>query len=175
MDTNSSAHLSTASGFTLLEVIIALAIMTITFASILSVESSSIQATSRAKQMNIVGMLAKNQMVETEFKIQGKKFAEIPREESGQFEAPYESYRWKTGIKPLEFPNFNSLGAAGKQSQNSGGPIGIDQIAQIASNYFSKSLSLVTVTVFWKQGTQEQSFSLSTFWVDFTNAIPLPF
>src|SRR6478735_4350708 len=83
-------------GFTLLEVIIAMAIMTLAFSSILAVEMGSINASARAKQMNIVAMLAKNQMVETEYKIEGKKFDEVKKEESGAFPSPYQDYTWKT-------------------------------------------------------------------------------
>ncbi len=168
MGTNSN---SSTLGFTLIEVVFALAIMTLAFSSILSVESGSINATTRAKQMNVVGMLAKNQMVETEYKIQGKKFDEIQKEESGTFESPFQDYRWKTNIKDLTFPNIMGGGASagGKSTDNAspaGAAPGADQITQLISGFFSKALREVTVSVLWKQGAKEQSFSISTFWVD---------
>jgi type II secretion system protein I len=78
-------------GFTLLEVLIAMAIMALALSSILSVESGSINASARAKQMNIVAMLVKNQMIKTEYEIEGKSFDEVEKEKSEAFEAPYES------------------------------------------------------------------------------------
>ncbi len=74
-------------------------IMVLAFASILAVECNSINATTRAKQMNIVAMLARNKMIETEYKIEGKTFDEIKKEEGGTFAAPYEIYRWKTEVQ----------------------------------------------------------------------------
>jgi prepilin-type N-terminal cleavage/methylation domain-containing protein len=165
------------SGFTLLEVIIAMTIMVLSFASILAVEQGSIRATARAKQMNVVGMLAKNQMVETEFKIQNKTFDEVKKEESGTFAAPYEDYHWKTIIKELKFPNLAALGGGGKKgggatSGNSGdsGDSSVNSITEMVTKlmtqYFSKAIREVSVTVSWKQGPGEQSFTLSTYWVN---------
>ena len=94
------------SGFTLLEVVIALTIMILAFASIIMVESNSLNATTRARQMNIVAMLARNQMAELEYKVEGKTFEEFKKTDGGTFAAPYTDYRWTTEIKELEFPNL---------------------------------------------------------------------
>jgi len=169
-----------SAGFTLIEVVFALAIMTLAFSSILAVESGSITATTRAKQMNVVGMLAKNQMVETEYKIQGKKFDEIQKEESGTFDSPYQDYRWKTVISQITFPNLATMGGGkpgqdpGSSSGGSGNSMaGTEQLTQIISNYFSKAIRKISVSVLWKQGAKEKSFSLNTFWVDLNYEIPL--
>ncbi|MCM2278700.1 MAG: prepilin-type N-terminal cleavage/methylation domain-containing protein [Oligoflexia bacterium] len=157
-------------GFTLLEVVIALAIMVLAFASILSVESGSINASARARQMNIVGMLAKSKMVETEYQIEGKSFEEIGKEAGGAFEAPYEDYRWTTAVKELEFPNL----ASGKQEQGAvAGSEGADMISGLLTKFLSQSVREVTVTVFWKRGNAEQSFALSTYWVDLNHEFSL--
>jgi general secretion pathway protein I len=163
-------------GFTLLEVVIAMAIMTIAFASILAVEGGSINASARAKQMNIVSMLAKNQMVETEFKIQGKKFEEVRKEESGQFPPPYEDYRWKSVIKEIKFPNLapsasktGSTSGSGTSSGavGSGGQTEMEStIAKTMTTYLSKSIREVTVSIIWNRSGKDQSYSLATYWVD---------
>jgi type II secretion system protein I len=161
-------------GFTLLEVIIAMAIMTLAFSSILAVEMGSINASARAKQMNIVAMLAKNQMVETEFKIEGKTFEEVKKEETGAFLPPYQDYKWKTTVREIKFPKISPIGAKGAAgggaTTGGAGGGGEDQftelVTKLISNFFSKAIREVTVTVLWKRGTAEQTFSLSTYWVD---------
>ena len=70
-------------GFTLLETMIAMAIMMVAFSSILMVESSSINSSMRTKQLNVVAMLAKNIMVESEYLFEGKTFDEFKKEETG--------------------------------------------------------------------------------------------
>lgn len=158
-----------SSGFTLLEVIIAMAIMVVSFAAILAVQGGSMAATTRAKQMNIVGMLARNQMVETEFKIQGKKLDEARKEESGTFPPPYDEYAWKTEIKELKFPRL----PFGNGDSNSQGAEAAEMLTKLVTNYLSKSLREVTVTVMWKKGGHPQTFSLSTFWVDLNHDFSL--
>ena len=54
-------------GFTLLEVMIAMAIMMVAFTAILMVESNSLNTSSRSKQMNLISMLAKNLISPAEF------------------------------------------------------------------------------------------------------------
>lgn len=101
------------SGFTLLEVIIALSIMVISFASILSVESNAINASDRAKRMNIVQMLAKGKLIETETLIEGKPFEQVKKDDEGTFKDPYQDFRWATKVAEIDFPNIsNSIAAA---------------------------------------------------------------
>lgn len=181
-------------GFTLLEVLIALAIMVICFASVLSVESGAINASARAKTMNIVQMLAKNQMIETEYKIQGQIFDSVKTEDGGKFKSPYEDYRWTTTVKKIDFPNITGAisaaagggGTAPSGSGASGGGSGAatggansaaaasqepttgmaQQVSQLVTQYLSQAVREVTVTIYWKKGGGEQHFSVSTYWVD---------
>jgi type II secretion system protein I len=169
------------SGFTLLEVIIALAIMVIAFASILSVESESINASARAHQMNIVAMLAKNQMVETEYGFLGKTFDEVKKEDHGVFPEPYQDYSWNTTIKEIEFPALN-INVAGDQSGGSGGSADqsqnqnadmVDTVSKLISQYLSQAVREVTVTINVKRGGGEQHFPVTTYWVDLNHEFQL--
>lgn len=169
-------------GFTLLEVLIAMAILVVALASILMVESGSIRATTRAKQMSVVGMLARNLMIDTEFKIQDKPFDEISKETSGKFDAPYAEYTWKTSVKELKFPQLNALGstatgAGGAGAQNPSGSTGTNQqgemVGRVITNFLSKAIREVTVSIIWKKGTAEQSYSVSTYWVDLNYELSL--
>lgn len=177
---NRSAEPKHADGFTLLEVVIALAIMVLSFSSILAVEGGSINATARAKQMNIVAMLARNKMVETEFELQNKPLNEAKKEESGTFNTPYEDFRWKTTIKEIEFPALNLGSTTGSEAPNpsrsssssSGSSVGQLQtqmestVTKMLTTYINKTIREVTVSIIWKKGNTDQTYSLATFWVD---------
>jgi general secretion pathway protein I len=158
-------------GFTLLEVIIAMTIMVLAFASILAVESNSISATTRAKEANIVAMLARNKMVDLEYSVEGKTFDEVKKTDAGHFDPPYESYRWETAVKEIKFPNMN-FGGGGTQSGSSRsssedqGNQYVELLTKLVTNFFTKALREISVTVYWKRGTGESSFSVSTYWVD---------
>src|SRR3954469_25884363 len=81
-------------GFTLLETLIAIAIMLVAFSAILMVESGSLRTTERAREINTVSMLAKNAMIDAELAFEGKTFDEVKKEEKGTFPEPFASYSW---------------------------------------------------------------------------------
>jgi prepilin-type N-terminal cleavage/methylation domain-containing protein len=160
------------SGFTLLETMIALLIMVMAFTAILTVESNSIRASENARRLNIVRMLAKNKITEVEQEIEGKSFSEVKKENGGSFKSPYQDYRWNSVVKEIEFPNL-SVGAPKSNSSGSssaaGGGAGsdiADFLTKLLTNFLSKAVREVTVTIHWKRGTSEQNFSLSMYWVD---------
>jgi general secretion pathway protein I len=173
-------------GFTLLEVMIAMAIMMLAFSSILMVQSSSLNTSEKAKNMNIVQMLARNLMIDTELEIRGKQFTDVKEEESGEFDAPYAEYKWKRAVKEIKFPELNisgpgdAGGTAGDQSAAAGGG-GDDQgntqsgeqLTRLLTQFLSKAVREVTVTVSWRRGSGEQSYSLSTYWVDLNHEFQL--
>jgi type II secretion system protein I len=153
--------------FTLLEVLIALAIMALAFGSILAVEQGSINASARAKQMHTVAMLAKNQMILTEYQVEGKTFEEVKKEDTGAFAEPYSDYRWTTTIKQVQFPHLNL------SSEKENEPMPDDQMIKIITSHLSQSIHQIQVRVSWKKGSTEQDYTLSTFWVNFQHEITL--
>ncbi len=165
-------------GFTLLEVMIAMAIMLISLASILAVESNSINATRRAKQLNIVAMLARGRMIKLESEFEGKTFSEFRKEDGGNFDEPYQDYRWSYKVKELTFPNIGGGGGGDKGEGASGGAAEsgggmAEMVTKLLTKYLSKSLREVALTVFWKRGSGEQSFTVATYWVDLTHEFEL--
>ena len=155
-------------GFTLLETLIAVAIMVMALGTILAIEGGSINASSRAQNMNIVAMLARNEMVKTEFDIEGKTFDEVDKESEGKFDPPYDNYSWKRTIKELTFPNFASL-----TSQNDAENQVSDMLSKLFSNYLSKAMREVTVQILWTKSGKQQSASVSTYWVDLNHEFDL--
>lgn len=165
--------LRNSSGFTLLETMIALLIMVMAFTAILTVESNSIRASENARRLNIVRMLAKNKITEVEQEIEGKTFSEVKKEDGGAFKSPYQDYRWSSTVKEIEFPNLSVGGAKTGSGSSSGGGGGAgsgsdiaDFLTKLLTNFLSKAVREVSVTIYWKRGTSEQNFSLSMYWVD---------
>lgn len=82
------------SGFTLLEVMIALAIISIALVSLLSLGNRSIGINGRLQKMTQATLLAQHKMTELEFSAE-QGALEFQADE-GAFAAPFESYRWQT-------------------------------------------------------------------------------
>jgi len=156
------------SGFTLLEVMVAMSIMIVAFSSTLAIQSSNLKSSRKAKQTNIVGMLAKNQLLQTELEIKGKKFTELPDESHGQFEPPYEEYQWFRKIKKIEFPQISMAAPKSEDSKDdsTGSDPVAEQMSQMVSKYLSNALKEITITVKWGEGKFEQKYAVSMYWVD---------
>jgi prepilin-type N-terminal cleavage/methylation domain-containing protein len=165
------------SGFTLLEVMIAVAIMLVAFSSILMVESASINTSAKAKQMNVVGMLAKRAMIDAELEFQNKPFADLKKEESGVFKDPHQDYQWKRAVKEVKFPELNMGGSkkegAAANSGDGGEDRGTEILTRLLTKFLSNAVREVTVTVTWKKGTGTQNFTVSTYWVDLNSEFAL--
>ena len=172
--------LRATTGFTLLETMIAMTIMLIAFTSILSVESSSLNASAKAKQMNVVGMLARNAMILTEMEIKGKKFEEVKKEDSGQFEDPYQDYTWTRTIKEVNFPTINLAGEPDKDKNASQSSAETDKnnslmekMSQVTSKYLTKAIREVSIEVKWPRGSGFQTYVVSMYWVDLNSELEL--
>ncbi len=172
--------LGNQSGFTLLEVIIALAILIVTLGSIIAVESNSINATIRARQMNTVAMLARNKMIELEYEIQDKTFDEVKKETKGEFPEPFKDYSWSWTIKEIKFPSFGGAMGGGNKNDSGGGGSAtegatdvVQMIMKLVTNFLSKAVREITVTISWQRSGKEQSFAVSTYWVDLNHEFQL--
>lgn len=162
-------------GFTLLEVMIALAIMLVAFSSILAIQSSSMASALKSRQILEVSVLARNAMVQTEIEISGKKFEEIapeltvPCDEAGNFP----DYTCTRKVKEIKLPNLAGLS---KAAQGGGDKANaeddeknsamLEQMTKVITNFLSKAVREVTITVSWKRGTTTQKYDVAMYWVD---------
>jgi prepilin-type N-terminal cleavage/methylation domain-containing protein len=174
----SKGFLSNNSGFTLLETLIAVTIMLIAFGAILSIQSNSINSTIRARSVTTVAMLLKDQMVQAELEIQGKTFDEVKKESGESFKPPFQDYRWTRVIKEIEFPtiNFNSPsgkeGSSSNKNQEGSGDM-IELITKLISQFLTKAVREVTVTIYFNSSGKEMSYSATTYWVDLNHEFQL--
>jgi general secretion pathway protein I len=97
-----------SNGFTLLEVMVAVAIMSMVLVTLLGLKNSSMQDVALAEHITTATMLAKRTMVET---IATKP--RLPAEDEGEFpEEGYKGYTWKKTIVPTPFINIMEVHVA---------------------------------------------------------------
>ncbi|MBI2606258.1 MAG: prepilin-type N-terminal cleavage/methylation domain-containing protein [Deltaproteobacteria bacterium] len=151
-------------GFTLLEVMIAITIMTIAFAAILTSQSGAITLTTKTKELNMSAWLARNIMIDSEHLFEGKPFSELPKEESQAFPAPFERYKWTREIREIQLPEFSfSKGEEGV-------PEAVRILAKVVTKFLNGAIRELVVTVTWKRGEGEYKVQLSTYLVDLNAA-----
>lgn len=158
------------SGFTLLEIMIAVGIIAIGIGAILVAENNSLDVTVRAKRMTTVAMLAKNALIEAEREIEGKTFDETKKETAGSFEAPFAEYKWERKINEITFPNIMDQASA---EQKEGVDENTTRVVKLATKYLSKASREVVITIKWVEKKEEQKFTVSQYWVDLNHAFEL--
>jgi len=89
-------------GFTLLEVLVAVAILGAGLAVLLGAVNRNLIMASQSKNLSIAGLLAQRRLAEIEL----EGYPEI-REEQGQFEEAPE-FRWFLSVRPFEISNLDT-------------------------------------------------------------------
>jgi general secretion pathway protein I len=95
-------------GFSLLEIMVAVAILAIALTTLLRFHGDTLAVSARAEKYTIAAMLARAKMAELELQIdKDMKKGEFPEEKSEEekFDEPYEDYRWKMTIKRVTLPS----------------------------------------------------------------------
>jgi general secretion pathway protein I len=93
------------SGFTLLEVMIAIAILSITLVTLLSIVTSNIRATHHAKLTTMATFLARGKMIDVEDQVLENGFSNSDETGEGTFkEQGHPEFRWDWIIERVELP-----------------------------------------------------------------------
>lgn len=148
-------------GFTLLEILIAVGILSTALVVFVTAQGSAFLASERGEFLNQAVFLAREKMTEAEIKIEEdlakNKFPD-DSENEGSFDEPFDEFRWKQTIKKVEIPML-------------GGEEGGDNalVASYAKNVMdeiSKAVREVKVTVLWgdkeKPEEEQEQLSLTT-------------
>jgi general secretion pathway protein I len=89
-------------GFTLLEVMIALAVIAIALVTLLGLGNRSIDVNGRLQRITQATLLAQQRMTEVE--VQAAQAGFEFQVEEGAFEAPFDTYRWATAYEDTPLP-----------------------------------------------------------------------
>jgi len=100
------------SGFTLLEVMVAMAILAVTLVALLETQGQSLVMTNYAKHLIVATLLARSKMVDLEMELYKNGFDQFDEELDGDFEEEgFPKYRWEAKVSKLKMSiNLNMLG-----------------------------------------------------------------
>ncbi|MBI2346012.1 MAG: type II secretion system protein [Deltaproteobacteria bacterium] len=147
-------------GFTLLEVVIALGIMTVAMTGLLTLFGRSQVDFRITREITVATMLARQKMAEATLEIE-KRMQEgrVPQDaehEEGEFAAPFESYRWQLDIRKVELPVPEQAEKADLMQ------LFMQQIAK----QIAEAVREVKLTVVWKAREQERLLTVTTHMVN---------
>jgi general secretion pathway protein I len=95
------------SGFTLLEIMIALAIVSIAMISLLALANRSIGVHDRLQRITSATLLAQQKMAETE--LNARKGTTEGADVQGVFNTPYSAYRWQIAYADTPLPSVRMV------------------------------------------------------------------
>lgn len=181
-----------ARGFTLLEMMIAMAILAGALTWITAGVSRAIKVENHAKLITTATFLARGRMSQLEDDLYEKGFGEFDKETSGAFDDKgFKRFAWKAVVDKVELPNAsdmqNALGKANevkaavtgedpsKAAQGSppagGSPLSMGASA-MASQFgmikevLEQAIRRVTVRVTWTEGTRPQEVAVVAYFTD---------
>ena len=169
-----------AAGFTLLEIMVAVAILATTLVILLEIVTNNIRATNHAKLTTAATFLARNKMSDIEDDILYNGFMSETENAKGTFKADgYDQYRWETSIERIELPTDmtqKTQDAAKNASQDSKDPMQMMTgfLGGMMSAFIEpiriglqESVRKVTVRVFWDEnGRRNQSIEVVQYLTD---------
>jgi prepilin-type N-terminal cleavage/methylation domain-containing protein len=108
-------------GFTLLEVLVAVAILSITLSSLLGSQIAAIRATDHARRLSSVAFLAEYQLVEIEWELKQEGWGTDDKTFEGDFaEEGWPDVEYVCTVDLIEMPDYNELMAAKEASESEG-------------------------------------------------------
>ncbi|MFO7564665.1 MAG: prepilin-type N-terminal cleavage/methylation domain-containing protein [Enhygromyxa sp.] len=167
-------------GFTLLEVLIAVAILAVSLSSLMGSQLNSIAATRYARDITAAALLAEYQLIELEFLHRKEGWVSSDTEYEGDFsDQGYPHMEWTCTVHFTELPEYNELLAAKEGADEASGKDG-DNVLDAGDRAFGalgmvwplikaaieNSIRKVDCTVKWKNGTIDEEFVVQTFWTD---------
>ncbi len=183
-----------ARGFSLLEVMIAMAILAGALTALVSVTSQAIKAENKAKLMSTASFLARSKLVDIEDELFEKGFSEFAKDLSGGFEDKgFKRFSWRATIDKVELPTSEEVqnmmtkvnqakqtlsGQAptttpASSSATSGpGGAGGSGAGMLASQFqtikevLEQGIRRITLRVEWMEGRKVQSVSVSYYVTD---------
>lgn len=133
-------------GFTLLEVMVAVAVIAIALVPLLRLHLLSLDATLHAQDLTIAVGLAQDKMSEMVLDWQLSDDRREAREDKGEFEsAAYERFRWQASVGEIEEVVIPDL------ANPNGDPL------------LTLEIQRVEVTVIWIDGTREKLYTLASY------------
>lgn len=163
---------SNARGFTLLEIMIALAILSLTLTSLYIAEGATLRASRQAESVQTASLLARQKMaeklIELRREISKDSMPDEQKNDEGAFDPPFDRYRWKLEVRKIGLPSFDpQTGSSGNVDPNAPVqekiPPGVERaVFQVISKKLEESVREIRLTILWDDLEEERTFVVTT-------------
>ncbi|MBC8073863.1 MAG: prepilin-type N-terminal cleavage/methylation domain-containing protein [Deltaproteobacteria bacterium] len=178
-----------ARGFTLLEVMIAVAILSMSLTSLLSSQMAAMRATRYARGVSVAAFLAESKLLDLEAQLLVEGWGTADKTFEGEFnEEGWPDIRYECLVDFIEVPDFSVLQQAKDNADTDGAGAGGMFVAGADDQAFSgigmvwpmikgaieQGIRKPSCTVYWTDGALEHEFTVETFWTDVKQLNQLP-
>ncbi len=158
-------------GFTLLEIMIAMAILSVSLVTLYSSVGNSLKASGMAERTEKSNFLARQKLSEILLSIEqdiARGAFPDEKEENGTFEKPFEDYKWSYTVRKVQLPvlqlpaeMMEGTGAPSPESiaaatggSGGDGVVGMaaNSMAQVVTKKISEAIREIQVTITWGEG-----------------------
>jgi prepilin-type N-terminal cleavage/methylation domain-containing protein len=166
-------------GFSLLEVMVALAILATTLVVLLQIITNNVRATNHAKMTTAATLLARAKMTDIEDSILENGFSTDNESDKGTFrDQNFPNFRWESAIERIELPTDMKQAAQDQSSDSSKSKDPMQALTGMMGGLMSgfmdpirlgleESVRRVTVKVFWDEvGRHDLTFDVVEFLTD---------
>ena len=164
-------------GFSLLEVVIALAILAMSLTVLLESQAAGVRSAGRSRDLSIATLLARSKMIDIEQELFDEGFVLGESEDDGDFEEEgYSLIKWSSKVSELEIDLSAIASMCGAFSNSEegeeegsteeceatlGGGGAIGGALTSLTDELGRSLRLIELKVTWPAGKYEESFKIS--------------
>ncbi len=162
------------SGFTLLEVMIALLILAVSLAVLMQTQASSLAKAGKARDMTIATLLARSKMIDIEQQVYDEGFSQGEQTEKGNFEDEgYPEITWEYRLAEIDLDLGMLSDLAGGFGQGDDGAVGGEGVDGIVGSLgglvepltqnIANSVRMCELTIQWPEGPKyKNGFSVRT-------------
>ncbi len=177
-------------GFTLLEVMIAVAILSVSMVGLYTAQMANMNATAYARDITAVAFLGEFIIVDIENQLEKDGgWVQQDKTYAGDFsEQGWPDVQYSCLIDFVEMPEYSQLrevkdaseqdtdGRSGQQYQDAADQMfnTLASVWPIVKNAIEQSIRKVTCDILWKNGDRQEVLTLETYWTEPANLTKLP-
>jgi type II secretion system protein I len=171
-----------ARGFTLLEVLVAVAILSLSLTSLLSSQMASMRATRYAEGVTAAAFLADYQLIEIQWVMKKEGWITEDKMFEGDFsDQGWEDVRYECLVDFVELPEYGELIRAKDAAEDGATDAGLEPETYDAQDQAFDAIGMVwpvvkaaienairkaSCTVYWADGNIEHDFEATTYWAE---------
>lgn len=176
-------------GFTLIEVLVAMGILSLSLTSLLTSQMQGMRAARYAQIASVAPFLAESKLMDIEWEMRQDGWSNSDQTFEGTFdEAGWPEIRYTCLVDFLELPEYSELAQAVAEAENdTDGNVGIDvqdageqafgvlgMVWPIVKSAIEGAIRKASCTVVVPDGKAQHEFVVTTFWVDPTKLDQIP-